>query len=375
MTEILETVERWRSEGQRVALATVIGVERSAPRDPGAVLAVCERGQVAGSVSGGCVEGAVYEEAQDAIVTGRPRLVTYGISDEDAIQVGLTCGGTIHVFIERLDEWASRPGGTSIFDRLSQALASETPVALVTRLGAAQAGAKMLVARADRFGTLGSSGLDEAAASEARALLALGGTELRTFGPDGEPVGTEARLFIQSFAPKPAMYIFGAIDFSRAMAKMGRYLGYRVVVVDARPVFATKARIPDADEVAVAWPHEFLSTAQVDEATALIVLTHDAKFDIPLLQVALRTNAGYIGVMGSRRTHANRIAELRQAGIAAADLARISAPVGLDIGARTPEETAVSIAAEIIALRAGRAGGRLILGMDPIHGPRASAAH
>ncbi len=375
MTNVFETIERWRSEGQRIALATVVGVERSAPRDPGAVLAVCERGEVAGSVSGGCVEAAVYEEARDAIETGRPRLVSYGISDQDAIAVGLTCGGTIHVFVERLDDWAGRASDApSLFDRLSAALKGESPVALATRLGADGTGAKLLVSRSERMGSLGSAGLDDAVVAEARAMLAFGATQARTFGPDGEPVGTEACVFIQSFAPKPTMYIFGAIDFSRAMATMGRYLGYRVVVIDARPVFATKARIPDADLVAVAWPHEYLAATPVDESTALIVLTHNVKFNVPLLLVALRTNAGYIGAMGSRATHAARIAQLRAAGVAERDLARVSAPVGLDIGARTPEETAVSIAAEIIASRSGRAGGRLALGCEPIHAARTRVA-
>jgi xanthine dehydrogenase accessory factor len=180
------------------------------------------------------------------------------------------------------------------------------------------------------------------------------------------------RLFIAAYAPKPEMYVFGAIDFSRAMARIGKYLGYRVTVIDARPIFATKQRIPDADEVVVAWPDEFLANAPVDNRTALIVLTHDIKFDIPLLQVALRTDAGYIGAMGSRRTHANRVEALRRAGISDADLERISAPIGLDIGARTPEETAISIAAEIVALRERRRGGRLAEGTLPVHNERSA---
>jgi xanthine dehydrogenase accessory factor len=230
-----------------------------------------------------------------------------------------------------------------IFDRLAAALHTDQPVALATRLDGSAAGAKLLVFTDTALGDLGTSGLNYAAAQEARALLAVGETAIRTFGEDGEPVGMDVRVFIQAFAPKPNMYIFGAIDFSRAMARIGKYLGYSVSVIDARPIFATKARIPDADRVVVSWPDEFLSRAPVDERTALIILTHDVKFDIPLLQVALRTNAGYIGAMGSRRTHANRTAELRRAAISAADLARISAPIGLDIGARTPEETAIAI--------------------------------
>jgi xanthine dehydrogenase accessory factor len=257
-----------------------------------------------------------------------------------------------------------------IFDRLAAALRNDTPVALVTRLDGAYSGAKLLVFEDDVVGDLGTPGLNVAATGEARALLAVGENALRTFGEDGEPVGVEVRLFIAAYAPKPAMYVFGAIDFSRAVARIGKYLGYMVTVIDARPIFATKARIPDADEVVVAWPDEWLASANIDKRTALIILTHDVKFDIPLLQVALRSQAGYIGAMGSRRTHANRVEELRRVGISDVDLARISAPIGVDIGARTPEETAISIAAEIVALREGRRGGRLSDGTLPVHNTR-----
>jgi xanthine dehydrogenase accessory factor len=257
-----------------------------------------------------------------------------------------------------------------IFDKLAEALRADRPVALVTRLDGALAGAKLLVFEDEQYGDLGKPLLNVAAAREARALLTVGETAIRTFGEDGEPVGVEVRLFINAHAPKPVMYIFGAIDFSRAMARIGKYLGYMVTVVDARPIFATKQRVPDADDVVVAWPDTFLENAPVDKRTALVILTHDVKFDIPLLRVALRTNAGFIGAMGSRRTHANRVEELRRLGISDADLARISAPVGLDIGARTPEETAISIAAEIIAIRENRRGAPLSEGTLPVHNDR-----
>jgi len=261
-----------------------------------------------------------------------------------------------------------------IFERLARALHDDVPVALVTRLNGLHAGAKLLVLEDEAFGDLGTPGLNVAAAGEARAKLAVGETGMRSFGEDGEPIGVEVNVFIASYAPKPDMYVFGAIDFSRAMARIGKYLGYRVTVIDARPVFATRQRLPDADEIVVSWPDEFLQTAAVDERTAIIVLTHDVKFDIPLLQVALRTPAGYIGAMGSRRTHANRVEALREAGVTDPELARISAPIGLDLGARTPEETAISIAAEIVALREGRRGGRLSDGTLPVHNERAAAA-
>jgi xanthine dehydrogenase accessory factor len=254
-----------------------------------------------------------------------------------------------------------------IFERLARSLRADEPVALASRLDGPQTGAKLLLDGGGLEGDLGTPGLNYAVAGEARALLAIGGTGIRTFGLDGEPVGNDVRVFIQAFAPKPDMYIFGAIDFSRAMSRIARFLGYRVTVVDARPLFATRERVPDADEVVVAWPDEFLRAANVGPRTAIVVLTHDPKFDIPLLEVALRTEAGYVGAMGSRRTHAERIDLLREAGVSDADLARISAPVGLDLGARTPEETAISIAAEIVAVRYGRSGGRLRDGTRPVH--------
>jgi xanthine dehydrogenase accessory factor len=261
-----------------------------------------------------------------------------------------------------------------IFDEFATALRDDRPAALITRLDGERTGAKLVVFEDGVVGDLGSPGLTHAAVGEARALLASGGTAIRTFGFDGEPVGMDVRLFIAAYAPRPAMYIFGAIDFSRAMARMGKYLGYLVTVIDARPVFATRERVPDADEVVVAWPDEFLAAAPVNERTALIILTHDAKFDVPLLQVALRTKAGYIGAMGSRATHANRLSDLRRCGISDADIARISAPIGLDIGARTPEETSIAIAAEIIALRERRRGGRLTESDLPVHNARATAS-
>jgi xanthine dehydrogenase accessory factor len=256
----------------------------------------------------------------------------------------------------------------NFFPELADAIRSETPIAVATRLDAGALGAKLLILEDRSRGDLGSPGLNHAVVAEASALLSSAQTTLRTFGPDGEPTGYEARIFIQTFAPKPDMYVFGAIDFSRAMATLGKFLGYRVTVIDARPVFATKARIPDADEIVVEWPDDFLRRARVTPSTVLIVLTHDVKFDVPLLEVALTTQAAYIGVMGSRRTHANRVAALREAGIGDAQLERLAAPVGLDIGARTPEETAISIAAEIVALRGRRSGGRLRDTTLPVHG-------
>jgi xanthine dehydrogenase accessory factor len=361
MIDILETLEQWRAEGQRIAIATVVAVERSAPRGPGATLAVNDRGDVAGSVSGGCVEAAVYEEAQDVLAGGRPRLVTYGISDEEGIAVGLTCGGTIHIFVELLN--------ADLFDRIAPAIRGQRLIGVATLLDGQYAGAHVVVTPDEATGTFDSFKLTAAVVAQTRALLATGDTRTCAFGTEGEATLDDVHVFVHSFAPKPRMYIFGAIDFSRAMATIGKYLGYYVVVIDARPVFATKTRIPDADEVVVAWPDEFMERAEVDERTVLIVLTHDVKFDIPLLRVALHTRAAYIGVMGNRRTHAARVEALRSSGVTEEELARLRAPIGLDLGGQTPEETSVSIAAEVIALRHRRNGKPLSETTGPIHVP------
>jgi len=220
-------------------------------------------------------------------------------------------------------------------------------------------------------GSLGSARADDAVADDARGLLAAGRTETLTYGPDGERRGEGMRVFVASYAPKPRMLVFGAIDFAAAVARMGAFLGYRVTVCDARPVFATRSRFPDAHEVVVQWPHRYLAeqadAGAVDERTVLAVLTHDPKFDVPLLEVALRLPVAYVGAMGSRATHDDRLARLREAGLTLDELARLSSPVGLDLGARTPEETAVSIAAEIIQLRWGGQGRRLSELGGPIH--------
>ncbi|HEV2283113.1 MAG TPA: XdhC family protein [bacterium] len=344
MKDVLDRVERWLAEGRRVGLATVIGTERSAPRDPGAVLAVTEDLEVAGSVSGGCVEAAVIEETAEAIRTGRPRRVTYGISDEDAIAVGLSCGGIVHIFVERVPETGE------LFAAFARAVRENLPVALATAVTGPHAGAKMLVAPDRTLGGFGDPALDGEVTADARAMLERAQTGARRYGA-GARERADVEVFINSFAPAPARYLFGATTHAAAVARIGKFLGYRVTVCDARAALATRARIPDADAVAVQWPDAFLSRAPVDRRSVICILTHDPKFDLPVLQVALTTSAGYIGVLGSRRTHEARRAALRAAGVSEDVLARVRAPIGLDIGARTAEEVAVAIAAEIIALR------------------------
>jgi len=352
MRDLLPELTRWYDGGTRFALATVVGVRGSAPRQPGASMAVSVDGEAIGSVSGGCVEGAVYELATEVLETGEPVLQTYGISDDEAFAVGLTCGGILDILVRPIDT-TSAP----TFTAAAESIKAQEPVAVATVIdGDARVAAQAVVWRDRVEGTLGTEGLDVAVVDDARGMLAQGQTGVRHYGPHGERRQDEVAVFIESFAPPPRMLVFGAIDFAAAVARIGRYLGYRVTVCDARPVFATEKRFPDADEVVCDWPHRYLAATEVDERTVITVLTHDPKFDVPLLEVALKTPAAYIGAMGSRRTHDDRLARLRENGITDDELARLRSPIGLDLGARTPEETAVSIAAEIIGLRWGGSG-------------------
>ena len=354
MRDVLNDIMKWWDAGETFGLATVVRTFRSAPREPGAALAVSTDGEVVGSVSGGCVEGAVYELCGEVVSSGQPVLQTYGVSDDDAFAVGLTCGGILDVFVEPV----SRELFPGLGD-LAAAVQREEPVAVATVIsGPGEVGARRVIyADGITSGTLGAGDrLDEAVDDDARGMLAQGQTAIRRYGTRGERRHDELAVFVNSFAPPPRMMVFGAIDFAAAVARVGKFLGYRVTVCDARGVFATTARFRDADEVIVEWPHRYLADADVDERTVICVLTHDPKFDVPLLEVALRTPAGYIGAMGSRRTHEDRLARLREAGLTDAELSRLRSPIGLDLGARTPEETAVSIAAELIQLRWGGSG-------------------
>jgi xanthine dehydrogenase accessory factor len=368
--DILDTIFKWWDDDETFGLATVVSTFRSAPRDPGAALAVAVSpeqgaGEVIGSVSGGCVEGAVYELATEVTETGEPVLQRYGYSDDDAFAVGLTCGGILDVFVE--------PANKDTFPELGEIHAAVTrgePVAVATVIsGPGKVGARRVIWGDPAHTSTGSLAvgidlapgvdLDKAVDEDVRGMLAQGATGIRHYGARGERGGDELSVFVNAFAPAPRMYVFGAIDFAAAVARVGKFLGYHVTVCDARPVFATKSRFPDADEVVVDWPHRFLVSADVNQRTAICVLTHDPKFDVPVLEVALRSPAGYIGVMGSRRTHAERLERLRDAGLTDEELSKMRSPIGLDLGARTPEETAVSIAAELIQLNWGGTGNAL----------------
>lgn len=367
MREVIDDLLAWWRSGQPTGMATVVATWSSAPRQPGAAMLVGPEGTAVGSVSGGCVEAAVYELGTEVIETGAPVLTRYGVSDDDAFAVGLTCGGTIELFVERVDA-SSYPQLGDVADSIENG--EPVAVATIIRGQPAQIGKRLVIWPDRRDGTLGTARLDDAATDDVRGMIATGTTRTIEYGLDGERLGEGLTLFVATFAPKPRMLVFGAIDFAAAVARIGAFVGYRVTVCDARPVFATPKRFPGV-EVIVDWPHRYLTgelkAGRVDERTVVCVLTHDPKFDVPLLQVALAEKFAYIGAMGSRRTHDDRIARLREAGVSSDQLAALSSPIGLDLGARTPEETAVSVAAEIIAARWGGGGRPLSTLTDRIH--------
>jgi xanthine dehydrogenase accessory factor len=378
MREVLSDLLPWWEAGETVGMGTVVATFQSAPRPAGASMLVGPDGSAVGSVSGGCVEGAVYELAKDVVANGDPVLQRYGVSDEVALGAGLTCGGILDIYVEQVSRDTFPQLGAVADD-----VAAGRPVAVATVVehpDPAYVGRRMFLRppapgagpQVETAGSLGSDRIDDAVRDDALGLLANGHSATLGYGPDGERRGEGMRVFVWAFAPPPRMIVFGAIDFAAAVARIGGFLGYHVTVCDARPVFATATRFPEADEVVVTWPHRYLAgeaeSGRIDGRTVLCVLTHDPKFDVPLLEVALRLpEVGYIGAMGSRRTHEDRLQRLREAGLTQAEIARMSSPIGLDLGARTPEETAVSIAGEIIALRWGGGGARLAQTSGRIH--------
>ncbi|CAL2070486.1 MULTISPECIES: XdhC family protein [Streptomyces] len=372
MLDIAEELNRWVGQGRDFAVATVVAVGGSAPRQPGAALAVDADGTAIGSVSGGCVEGAVYELCRQALKDGETVLERFGYSDEDAFAVGLTCGGVIDILVTPVR--AEDPARPVIAATLAAAARGEA--AALARIVAGPAGlaGRALLVRPDGSydgsydGGYGAHPeLDRTVAAEARALLDAGRTGTLETGARGARCGAPVTVLVESSVPPPRMIVFGAIDFAAALVRVGKFLGYHVTVCDARPVFATRTRFPEADEIVVEWPHTYLERTGTDGRTVLCVLTHDAKFDVPLLKVALRLPVAYVGAMGSRRTHLDRARRLREVGLTERELSRLRSPIGLDLGARTPEETALSIAAEIVATRHGGTGTALTGGHTPIH--------
>jgi xanthine dehydrogenase accessory factor len=368
--DVMSELEAWWSAGASVAVGSVVGTWSSSPRQPGAAMVVGPDDSVVGSVSGGCVEGAVFELARAVRDSGEPVLQRYGVSDDDAFAVGLTCGGIIDIFVERIDRQSFPELGD-----IAQDVRDGRPVAVATLISDVDAGARtgrrLVLRRGGTSGSLGGARLDAAVGDDLVGMLDQGRTGIVRYGADGERRGDDIAVFVAAYAPRPRMIVFGAIDFAAAVARMGSFLGYRVTVCDARETFATAKRFPDADEVVVEWPHRYLRREQqgghLDGRTVVCVLTHDPKFDVPLLELALRIPLAYVGAMGSRRTNDDRLARLRELGLSAADLDRLHAPIGLDVGARTPQETAVSVAAEIIASRWGGSGSELRRVDGPIH--------
>ncbi|MCZ4508936.1 XdhC family protein [Streptomyces sp. ActVer] len=367
MLNIADTLHLWCREARPFALATVVDVAGSAPLPIGTSLAVDADGNAVGSISGGCVEGAVYELCRQVLSDrGDPQRAWFGYSDDDAFAIGLTCGGELDVLVQRIDP--------AVQPHLAAALA-DTVQGQPTAVAQVVAGPRDLIGStlsvladgSGTYGTLDGGPTDKLVAQEAQALLRAGRTTRVTVGGNGDGCPEPLTVLVHVHASRPRMLIFGAVDFAAALSQAGHFLGYRVTVCDARPVFATPARFPYADEVVVDWPHRYLAQTAVDARTAVCVLTHDAKFDIPLLQLALDLPVGYVGAMGSRRTHEERLLRLREVGVMQEQLTRLRSPIGLDLGARTPEETAISITAEIIA-HAGRGSG-LPLGRvsGPIH--------
>jgi xanthine dehydrogenase accessory factor len=353
----------WLREGRRVVGATLVERIGSAPLDPGAQMLVDDRGNIEGSVTGGCVEGALVEEAQRILGGEAPRVATYGVSDEEAAGVGLMCGGTVRVFLHE-----QRQDSLDALDAVARARGAGEPVALATLLDGDGAGAKMAIVADGAIGSLGMTELlDRSVERDAHGQLDEGLSRVRRYGAGGEVMGSDLPVYIQAFSTHPRMVIFGAIDFSAEMAKLASEVGYRVTICDAREPFVNSARFSQAAEVVVDWPDRYLEGQDLGSRDVVLIFTHDPKFDEPALISTLATGAGYVGALGSRRTQARRVERLREAGLDQQAIDRIHAPCGLDVGARTPVETAVSILAEVIAVRTGRGGESLRETSGPIH--------
>jgi xanthine dehydrogenase accessory factor len=357
------TVTEWLRTGRTVAAGTLVAVDGSAPLNVGASVYIDANGTIEGSVTGGCVESAVAQEALAMLEDDRPpRLVTYGISDELAGTVGLMCGGIVHIFIHPIRDDAREAALAGL-----AAIRDEHPAAVATLMDGEYAGRKLYVDATSTVGSLGVTALlDRNVTQEARGLAVQGRSTVRAFGPDGASLGSGLRVHVAAFAEAPRMVIFGAIDFASALAPLAKGLGYRVTIADPRQAFLDSPRFSSVAQTIVAWPDNVLADMTLGPRDAVLVFTHDPKLDVPAVQAALGTDAGYIGALGSRRTTLDRNARLVEAGVPEEEIARVYAPCGLDIGSSTVEETAVAILAEIIARRAGREGNSLRHGSGSI---------
>ncbi|NKY34987.1 XdhC/CoxI family protein [Nocardia speluncae] len=363
MYEVLNTVARLQAAGIDCALVTIIGSAGSIPRPVGTVMAVARDGTVVGSISGGCIESDVFHLATEVMDTGKATVRRY--SADDAGALALLCGGSMDVLVQR-----ARPADLPGLSLVAESVAAGRPVATATVVSAGpHLGRSFVVTGDSRTGTCGDPRVDAAVVARATGHLEAGTATTIRLGETGDCAEDTLSVLISSIARPPRMLVFGAVDFAHALVRAAKLLGYSVTLCDARPVFATPERFPEADDVVVMWPQDYLKQATITPSTAICVLTHDPRFDVPALKIALRSAAGYVGAMGSRRTHTDRMARLRAAGSTESELSRLSSPIGLDLGAATPEETAVSILAEVIALRRGGSGHRLGRTTGPIHLP------
>ncbi len=345
MREVLPDIDRWRAQGEAVALATVIQTWGSAPRGVGAKMALTREGHIAGSVSGGCVEGAVFEAGTQVLKTGQPQLLHFGVADETAWSVGLACGGSIEVFVKPLDP--------NLYAAAHQVLVDERLAATVTIIhGPAELLGRELIVYEDgsSLGTLGD-GLDEPAVAAARAALIEGQAERLTL-PDlaAEPV----EIFIDVLQTSPTLIVVGGAHIAIALTAIAKTLGYRTLVIDPRRAFGNETRFPHVDRLMQAWPDEALAQVALTRSTAVAMLTHDPKIDDPALKIVLPSPVFYVGALGSRKTQEKRLRRLREAGLPEAQLARLRGPIGLEIGAKTPEEIALAVMAQIIAASHGQ---------------------
>ncbi len=338
MIDLLPQIEAWFAAGQELAVAMVVRVQGSAPRPVGARMIVSTTGQLAGSVSGGCVESAVYEEMMDVLQGGLPRVLHFGITEDMTWEVGLACGGIIDVFVHKLDR--------ALVETFKHYVEQSEPLALVTAMaGGPEIGACALVTRE----RVVKGEVDQSTLAAARKLLST-----RAASGMVHEVTPGVQVFLEPFLPPPMLVVIGGVHIAIPLIKFAQELGFYVVVADPRAKFANRERFPQADEVRVEWPDQTFAHLHVDDATYVVILTHDPKIDEPALAATLKSDAAYIGVIGSRGTHAARFERMAKKGITAEQLRRVYAPIGLDLGGRTPEEIALSIIAEVVAVKNGR---------------------